>query len=156
MPDTPQSLATRLREEGSRVIDFFNRLSKDQRATRVYPDEGDWSLHHLLAHFVSAEIGRKKLICSVARGDEGAPVGFEIDAFNQREVERLSGEPFERLVEIFSQERANLTDIVTLLKQEDLERLGNDPYLGTAPLQEMIKLTYRHLQIHLRDARKCL
>ena len=39
---------------------------------------------------------------------------------------------------------------------QDLERSGNDPYLGETSLSEMIKLTYRHLQIHLRDVRERL
>ena len=156
MPDTPQSLADRLRVEGGRVIDFFNRLSEEQWGICVYPNDGNWSLHHLLDHFVSAEIGRRELIISVATGGDGAPTGFEIDEFNQREVDRLSQESGPHLLELFSQTRAALLKFVSQLNANDLERTGNDPFLGNTILLEMIKLTYLHLQIHLRDARRCL
>lgn len=156
MPDTPQSLADRLRGEGGRVVEFFNNLSQEQWEARISPQNSDWSFHQLLAHFVSAEIGRKELIVSVSTGGEGAPANFEIDTFNQRSVERLSRESNVHLLELFSQERSNLANFVSVLEIEDLDRIGNDPYLGAVPLSEMIKLTYRHLQIHLRDARRCL
>lgn len=156
MSDTPQTLADRLREEGARVIDFFNRLSKDQWEILVYLQEGNWSLHHLLAHFVSAEIGRRKLIVNVASGGTGAPPEFNIDAFNKQEVDHLSNESNVDLLALFSKERTLLVDFVAGLKQENLEFIGRDPYLGEVPLREMIKLTYIHLQIHLRDARRSL
>ena len=72
MPDSPKSLADRLRVEGSRVVEFFNRLSLDQWGMLVYPQESDWSFHQLLAHFVSAEIGRKELIVNICDGGKGA------------------------------------------------------------------------------------
>lgn len=156
MPDTPQVLTNRLREEGVRVIDFFNHLSLEQWGFIVYPQDSGWTLHHLLAHFVSSEIGRKELISNVSAGGQGAPLNFEIDTFNHLEVERLSGESNSQLLELFTQERADLVSLVSALCIDDLERIGNDPYLGKVPLLEIIKLTYRHLQIHIRDARRCL
>jgi hypothetical protein len=156
MPDSPQALADRLREEGSRVIDFFNALTQEQWGHCVYQQESVWNFHDLLAHFVSSEIGRKKLIVNVAGGGKGAPPDFEIDRFNQREVEGLSNESNSYLLQLFSEERSNLATFVSTLEMEDLVKIGNDPFLRTALLLDMVKLTYRHLQIHLRDARRCL
>ena len=153
MPDTPHSLADRLREEGGRVVNFFNHLSIDQWGILIYPQESDWSFHQLLAHFVSAEISRKELIINTCAGGKGAPPDFEIDSFNQREVERLSAQSNEYLLRIFTQERADLIKLISAMSSRDLERVGRDPYLGEVPLLEMIRLTYRHLQIHLREAR---
>jgi hypothetical protein len=156
MSDTPQTLADRLRDEGARVIDFFNRLSQDQWEILVYTQDGNWSLHHLFAHFVSAEIGHRKLIVDIASGGIGAPPEFDIDAFNKREVDRLSNESNIDLLALFSKERTVLVDFVAGLRQENLELVGKDPFLGDVPLREIIKLTYIHLQIHLRDARRFL
>lgn len=156
MPDTPQALADRLREEGVRVVEFFNHLSHEQWGVLIYPQESDWSLHHLLAHFVSSEIGRKELIINVYNGGKGAPPDFEIDLFNQREVERLSAKSDDDLLQRFNQERTVLIEHISAMSAQDLERVGNDPYLGEVALSEMIKLTYRHLHIHLRDARRYL
>jgi DinB superfamily len=156
MSDTPQSLADRLRDEGDRVMVFFNNLSSQQWEIHVHKQDGEWTLHQLLAHFVSAEIGRKELIVNVSSGGEGAPVEFNIDSFNTQGVDRLSKESNSHLLEKFFIERSNLASFVSSLDYEVLERVGNDPFLGVVPLVEMIKLTYRHLQIHLRDARRCL
>lgn len=156
MADTPQSLADRLRDEGIRVMDFFNTLSPEQWEIHVYKQDDDWTLHHLLAHFVSAEIGRKELIINVSSGGIGAPHDFSIDRFNKQEVDKLSAEQNSHLLELFSSERSSLASFVSSLDHEELERVGNDPFLGAVPLIEMIKLTYRHLQIHLREARRCL
>jgi len=156
MPDIPQALANRLREEGDRVIEFFKHLTRDQWGVIVYPQKSDWSMHHLLAHFVSSEIGRKELILNVYNDGKGAPTDFEIDHFNKQEVEKFSAESNDDLLNWFSQERAELIEQVSGMSPQDLNRIGNDPYLGEVVLLEMIRLTYRHLQIHLRDARQFL
>jgi hypothetical protein len=156
MPDIPQALANRLREEGDRVIEFFNHLMRDQWGVLVYRQKSDWSMHHLLAHFLSSEIGRKELIFNVYNDGKGAPIDFEIDHFNQQEIEKFSAQSNDDLLNRFRQVRAQLIEHVSIMSAQDLERIGNDPYLGVVALSEMIKLTYRHLQIHLRDARQFL
>jgi hypothetical protein len=156
MPETSEFLADRLRAEGARVIDFFNTLTMEQWAVIVYQQDNPWTLHVLLAHFVSSEIGRQDLIIDVASGGRGAPPDFDIDRFNQRQVDRLSNKSNSDLLTIFSQERARLIELVRALRQEDIDRIGNDPFLGEVTLAEIIKLTYRHLQIHLRDTKRCL
>jgi len=153
---TPQELANCLREEGDRVVEFFNHLTHNQWGVLVYPEKSDWSMHHLLAHFVSSEIGRKELIFNVFRGGTGTQPNFEIDQFNQREIEKLSQGANDKLLQCFNQERAKLIECISAMSAQDLERRGNDPYIGEVALSDMIKLTYRHLQIHLRDARQCL
>jgi hypothetical protein len=154
MVDTPQGLAERLREEGARVIDFFNNLSSDQWEVCVYNQAGIWNLHDLLAHFVSSEIGRRSLILNITGGGKGAPQKFDIDDFNREEVKKFSIDSNTILLKRFSQERENLIGFVASLEPLDLDRIGKDPFLGDAQLSDIIKLTYRHLQIHLRDARR--
>jgi hypothetical protein len=42
------------------------------------------------------------------------------------------------------------------MSQNDLERIGRNPFLGEVPLVEIVKLIYRHNQIHLRDLKRLL
>ena len=156
MPDNPQTLADHLLVEGGRVIDFFNNLKEEQWEIHIYPLESGWTMHHLLAHFVSSEIGRKALISDVCSGGNGAPTNFDIEKFNQREVDWLLDISNTHLLESFSRERNELIAITSELKIDDLKSVGNDPYLGITTLSQMIKLTYRHLQIHLREVRRFL
>jgi hypothetical protein len=60
------------------------------------------------------------------------------------------------LIEQFRQERENCIALVHRLSQEDLQKSGRHPWLGVAPVEEIVKLLYRHNQIHLRDIRKAL
>ncbi len=62
----------------------------------------------------------------------------------------------EELLQRFIQERQALTERVRQMKPEDLLRMGRHPFLGVAPLGEIIKLVYRHNVIHQRDVRKLL
>jgi hypothetical protein len=58
------------------------------------------------------------------------------------------------LLEQFIAVRAEMTAWVAALTEADLEKQGRHPYLGQATLAEMIKMVYRHNQIHYRDLRK--
>ena len=42
---------------------------------------------------------------------------------------------------------------VRALPDQDLGKMGRHPYLGVASLADIIKLIYRHNQIHQRDFR---
>jgi cytosine/adenosine deaminase-related metal-dependent hydrolase len=156
MPDTPQILADRLLQEAGRVVDYFNHLNPSQWGIFIYPEQGTWSFHQLLAHFVSSEIGRRELIGNVSKDGKGAHVSFDIDLYNQREVERLSVISNNELLDRFTIERKQLAAMVAALTPHDLTKVSNDPFLGLAPISEMVKLTDRHNQIHLREIRRYL
>jgi hypothetical protein len=153
MPDSPQSLADRLLLEGGRVVEFFNQIRTLQWSQPAYPGQGDWNFHTLLAHFLSAELGRGELIRQVAQGGPGAPPDFKIDEYKLLGVTKLNEESNFTLLDDFWTERVKLAEFVASLSQNDLERQGNDPFLGQTTLCEMIKLTYRHNQIHFREVR---
>ncbi len=156
MPETAQWLADRLHLEGRRVVEFFNQLTDDQWDIKIYPPDSEWNFHHLIAHFVSSEMGRTGLIREICGGGSGAAPDFSIDAFNRSEVESLVVNPREVLLIQFSTLRHGLVETVSTLTEHDLLKTGADPYLGQTSLAEMIKLTYRHLQVHLREARRVL
>jgi hypothetical protein len=46
--------------------------------------------------------------------------------------------------------------MVAEMDNNDLEIQGRHPFLGVAPLSDIIKLIYRHNQIHIREIRKTL
>jgi hypothetical protein len=96
------------------------------------------------------------LVENVAGGGPGAPEGFEIDAYNARKVAELADEPVELLLEQFGQQRARMTALVAGLEAGKLECRGRHPFLGIVPLSEIIRLVYRHNQLHLRDVKRVL
>ncbi len=154
MSDTPAFLAERLRVEGDKTIAFFSGLKPEQWQETVYTEGETWTIRSVLAHYVTAERGFLTIFSSVRDGGPGVSDDFDIDRFNasqQRKTRELS--PAE-LLESFKIIRAQMVELVSSLSDDDLKKEGRHPFLGPATLSEMIKLVYRHNQIHFRDIRK--
>jgi hypothetical protein len=146
----------RLRDEGDKLIAVFERLTPDQRAATIYADGMDWSLTDLLAHLVSAERAFLFYGRDILHGGEGAPEGFDINAFNNREVGGLRGQTFEQLVSDLRAVRQETIDLVGHIADGDFARTGRHPFFGQMSIDEMFKLIYRHNMMHLRDLRRLI
>jgi hypothetical protein len=156
MGETPAFLSERLRNEGEKTISFFQTLSAAQWEQIIYNDKAPWKAHQVLAHLVATEEMVRIQIEGVLSGGEGVAEEFDIDSFNLESVARLENNPAADLLCLFSEYRQMTVTMVESLDQDDLLRQGRHPYLGIVPLGEVIKLIYRHNQIHQREIRKVL
>jgi hypothetical protein len=156
MTDTPQSLAERLLEDGQKTIRFFDNLSADQWQTPVYSEGSLWTVRQVLAHFVSSEISFTRLIENILEGGSGTPEDFDLDAYNERKVAQMQIASPGDLLNQYHEARQRNVSLVSSLTLEQLGKEGRHPFLGVAPLTGIIKLIYRHNQIHLRDVRRLL
>jgi hypothetical protein len=156
MADTPKRLAERLETEGAKSLAIFRTLRPEQWEMTVYTDGSAWTIRQLLAHFVTAEDGFLGLIDDIVAGGGGSPEGFDIDQYNETKVLEVGDELPERLISQYEQTRWATIEKVKKLEVEDLERVGRHPFLGLASLSDIIKLIYRHNQIHQRDFRKLI
>lgn len=156
MPDTPAFLAERLRAEAEKSLEFFRDLPENAWKRAIYSEGQAWTAGEVLAHFVATEISLLRLLENILAGGSGSPEDFDIDAYNQRKVLQLADTTVPELYELFQQNRQRTAEFVARLQPADLERQGRHPFLGMAPLNEIIKLIYRHNQIHQREIRKAL
>jgi hypothetical protein len=156
MPDTPLSLSERLLNEGKTAVLFFQRIKPEQWDILVYSEGAPWKLRQVLAHFVATETSMSKLVTNIASGGPGSPEDFNIDAFNARKVSSLQDTPVEELIQRFENFREITALQVSRLTDADLVKTGRHPFLGIAPLVDIIKLIYRHNLIHIRDMRRVL
>lgn len=156
MADTPAGLSERLRLEGERTLEYFRALETHQWQHTIYTEGTHWSVKDLLAHFVITEMGIYRLIAAILSGEPGSPEGFDLDAYNERKVASLVDTGPEELLSQFVQARSETVGLVAGLGPDDLTRTGRHPWLGIAPLEDIIKLMYRHTQIHQRDIRRSL
>lgn len=153
MPETPTFLAERLRAEGERIAASFTALTGDQWQQVVYTESAEWKVRDVLAHFVSVEKSILKLFENIRDGGEGASEDFSVDRFNAEQVAKLADmSPFDLLAQ-FKASRAQMIAWVSSLSESDLQKKGRHPFLGVTTMGEMIKMVYRHNQIHLRDLR---
>jgi hypothetical protein len=154
MADTPQHLVDRLLDEGEKTRQFFEAIPAVNWDLQVYSDGGQWRIRQILAHFVTTEASLQKLVTNILDGGEGTPQDFDLNRFNESRVGRLEGTPPSELLANFYELRQRTAQLVAQIPPEDLQRTGRHPFLGVASLEEIIKLMYRHNQIHQRDIRK--
>jgi hypothetical protein len=156
MPDTPAFLAERLKAEAEKSLEFFRELPENAWQQVIYSEGQAWTPGEVLAHFVATESSLLRLLENVLAGGSGSPQDFDIDAYNQRKVLQLANTPVPELYAQFQHHRQQTAALVESLQPSDLERQGRHPFLGMAPLSEIIKIIYRHNQIHQREIRKAL
>ncbi len=156
MADTPQHLQTRLTSEAEKALAFFRELPEESWQQTIYTEGSCWTVRQVLAHFVSAEESIHRLMKNILAGGGGAPEDFNIDAYNERKVAALNEAAVDELMQQFSNYRQENAALVANMRPEDLAKTGRHPFLGIASLADIIKLLYRHNQIHLREMRQAL
>jgi uncharacterized protein (TIGR03083 family) len=149
-------LGQRLSSEGERTAAFFAGLASEMWEAPVYSTGPGWHVRDVLAHFVSAERGYLHYMRETVAGGPGVPRDFDIDAFNAVQVEALSAQTPEQLLEAFRTVRRQTCEFVQTLRPTDLDRIGYHPWFGEESLGFLLKLIYRHPMLHLRDARLAL
>ena len=85
-----------------------------------------------------------------SRGD-GAPLGFDYDAFNAEEQKRLKNKSPEELLLALDEARRATLEWVRTLEDDQLDRVGRHPALGEITLETMITAIYGHQLLHMRD-----
>jgi len=154
MPESPAFLAERLRAEGERIAASFAALTGDQWGQVVYTEGAEWKVRDVLAHFVSVEKSILKLFENIHSGGGGASEDFSVDRFNAEQVSKLVEISPSDLLTQYQEARTGMIAWVSGLSESDLQKRGRHPFLGITNLGEMIKMVYRHNQIHLRKLRQ--
>ncbi|HLF87322.1 MAG TPA: DinB family protein [Anaerolineales bacterium] len=152
----PAELANRLQFEGEKTVEFFKTIPVDKWNEQAYTDGEHWNIHQILTHITQAEDSVSRLVAHVVSGRGGVPVDFDLDGYNQRKVKEMQEDSPENLIALFAERRARTVSFTAKLKDTDLQKTGRHPFLGIAPVEDMLKLMYRHTQLHQRDIRKLL
>ena len=156
MSNRQELILKRLIEEGHKTAAYFRTLDEAKLAQVVYTTGPQWRARDILAHFVSAEQTLLLYGRQVLAGGSGAPEDFVIDEFNAIQVSGLRGQPTEALVAQFETARAATAAMVIGMVDADFDRIGRHPWFGKVPLEQMLKLVYRHNMLHERDVRRAL
>ena len=145
-------LVRRLREESDTLDTQFVALPAEAWATRVYPAaDAPWTTHSILADLVSAEGYIRLMMADIAAGGPGAPTGLDIDGINASEVATLIRfSPATLLTKLRASRTETLAQVMAFT-DADLDRRGHHPMLGEMPLEDFVKLIYRHDKMHMRD-----
>jgi hypothetical protein len=156
MSETIAFLADRLRTEGDKTVSFFQSLSEYDWELSVYTEGSVWKVRDVLAHFVTAEQGFLKLFGDILAGGIGAREDFDIDRYNASQQKKTQELTPEDLLGQFVAVREEMISMVGSWSESDLQKQGRHPFLGITSLSEMVKMVYRHNQIHYRDLRRLI
>lgn len=147
-----EKLLGRLRKGMRKTNEILGPLTPEEWNTVLYSEPYPWTVRDLLAHFLSAEEGLRRIGEDIAAGGRGAPEGLDYDHYNAEEQERLAGIPAEELLADLHAARQQTIAWVETLEEEDLDREGYHPALGKIDLETLINAIYGHQLIHMRDA----
>ena len=149
-------LLARLRKGNRKTAEFLGCLGDDQWKMVLYEGLPTWTVRDMLAHFLSAEEGLLRMAQDIATGGPGAPKGFDYDAYNASEQERLAGIPLRQLLADLAAAREATIRWVARLDEADLDRVGHHPALGQVTLETLINAIYGHQLMHIRDLQALL
>ncbi len=156
MSTNAEELAEKLRAEGQKNREFFVSLGETDWGVQVYSDGAGWTARDILIHVTETEEDILRLMRRIVAGGEGVAPDFDIDAFNARRVGSAEERPLVDWLAEYGQRRAATAEFVAGLAEADLKTRGRHPFLGDAEVEEMIKLMYLHVQLHIRDVKRAL
>jgi len=146
-----EALIGKLEKGRQKTREILSGLTPEQWQQVVYSERNAWTARDLLAHFVSAEEHLLELAKDVASSGEGAPEGFDFEAFNVDEQTRLRDHSPQQLLAMLDAARQATLDWARTLGDERLDRVGRHPALGEVSLEVMITAIYGHQLLHMRE-----
>jgi len=150
-PSRIEALIARLEKGRQKTHEIMSRLTPEQWQMVVYTEPYPWTVRDLLAHFFSAEGALLRIAQNVAAGEPGIPEGFDFDAFNAQEHERLAGRPPQELLADLAAARQATLDWLRALPEDSLDCAGQHPVLGQISIEAMLTAIYGHQLLHMRD-----
>ncbi len=149
-------LIRRFRETGAQLSAFFGDLPPAAWDRRVYSEGAAWTVRQVLAHLVQAEDSMRRLVERILAGESGVPEDFDLDAYNEYKVSQQKTDAPVALLDEFAAARRKTIVLIAGLVEGELDKIGRHPVLGEAPVEMILKLIYRHGNVHRRDIVKVL
>lgn len=153
---TREELLAALRADAARLPEVVGAIGEAELERGVY--ENGWSARQLLAHLAAIEwtyprlIERAQAAQGVGLNEESGGGGFDMDAYNERQVSKRAGATVAELLEEFGRNRAATIEAAgsaseALLAQRTRSAGGVE---GTL-LEVLIGVTVGHVREHLGD-----
>ncbi|MEP7200460.1 MAG: DinB family protein, partial [Chloroflexota bacterium] len=130
----------------------------DENAQRVV--HGDWRVQDVLAHIASGERGSltyaKMVVAQKPMGTPSDGQPFDLDRWNQAQVERRRGKSLAEVVAELRENRKATLTFVAEQSAEMLARRGSHPIFGDATLADVIRSIAEADRHHLQEIKNTL
>jgi len=156
MDSRRDGIIAELRNNEEEIISFFKGLNSGQLGMIVYPEDPEWTVQQVLAHFITIERAMRWLFNDILTGGPGSPEDFDVDRFNRTQPRKLDGLSLDELSNKFRSVRRDTIALVEGMEDKDLDREGRHAFHGHGKLDRFIVWAYEHARLHLDDIRKIL
>ena len=147
------ALRQRLLQSHAEVLATVTNLDAAQAARAV--NEG-WSVQDLLAHLAAAELGHCQVIRRLQAGAPTAITDFELDTFNNAEVDAGRGRSLAEILAEYKENRAVTLRLLDMIGDEDWEKAGYHPGGFDTTVEGVFRVISIHEKRHLREFKSAL
>jgi hypothetical protein len=154
--DKANQLAGKLTSEGDKTFAFFQSLPDDAWSKQVFEDGAMWKVRDIFEHLCVSEHSLRRLFENILVTGEGAPDGYDVNAFNKQKTGRFASLSRDELFALYGETRKKMIEFTRVLTDEQLAIRARHPAMGDSSLEDMIKMIYLHHQMHMRDVKKGL
>lgn len=115
-----------------------------------------WDARDLAAHLTGAKVGMLARIRQAEGGRAGLPDGFDLDRWNQRQVEKRRDKTLEELAAELNQAHHELMELLETSSEDALDMAAEHPVAGPTTVRGILQIIYRHEREHLAEIHAAL
>jgi hypothetical protein len=156
MSDASRQLADKLLSEGNKTLAFFRGLPESAWSKQVFEDGAMWKVRDIFEHLCISEHSLRRLFENILATGQGAPEGYDVNAFNKEKTGRFASLSRDELFALYDETRRKTAEFTRGLTDERLAIRARHPAMGDASLEEMLKMVYLHHALHVRDVKRLI
>ncbi len=141
-------IVRRLNESRAYLNSVIRDLTSEQWEMPVQQTDARWTARQMLGHLRDAEKGMTGQITRIAAGQDGVPADFDLNRWNNRQIEKLADKSVAEIVSELETVRANLRGIIDALTDADLDKRGRHGSLQIMSIEAMLHLIAAHQMQH--------
>ena len=138
----------------TKLVEILKGSDPSVLQTRV--NVGDWNIIDVLRHIQHSEKGVVGQIKQILDGGKGFPENFDLNRYNESQVNKMSHLFLDDIVEKMSENRKNTLQLLTDLNEEDLDVRGNFANQKENSVKTFFKTLFHHQNNHINQIREVL
>jgi hypothetical protein len=139
---------------------LFDGLEEADWSCPVYGHAEGWTVRDLLTHLVTAGPGLLRAAQLIAAGKLEMRPDFDLDFWNQRQVEKQAGRTIPELLDALEGVRqgtvAYLDELAAGEGEAVLGRRGHHAVFGETTVEYLLRRVYQHEREHAAEVRQAL
>ncbi|MCS6964785.1 DinB family protein [Thermoflexus sp.] len=156
MSERKAAIRTHLEQTRAEVLAIASRLREADWEKSVQGEHGKWTARQVLAHLAAAEIGQMSRIQRVLAGERYMPEGFNLDLWNERQVQKRENQKVEDILKDLEASRQALLSLLDSLNEEQLDIEGQHAIGAMMTVEQMFYHVGNHERDHAAELRRAL